>query len=78
MENPDWYSAYTSYQGEISQGRLTLLYQYQMMIKTITGMDFSNAGLLDHIHCIFEAIQMTTRVNHMITSPVILVDKNIF
>jgi glycine dehydrogenase len=78
FENPDWYSAYTSYQGEISQGRLTLLYQYQNMIKMITGMDIANAGLLDHIHCIFESIQMLSRVNKKIKNQVIIVDKNIF
>lgn len=78
LENPDWYTAYTSYQSEISQGRLTLLYQYQNMIKMFTGMDLANAGLLDHAHCLFEAIQMSIKVNNKIENPVILVDKNLY
>lgn len=78
LENPDWYSAYTSYQSEISQGRLTLLYQYQNMIKMITGMDIANAGLLDHMHSIFESIQLCYSINKNIDNPIILVDKNIY
>lgn len=78
LENPDWYSAYTSYQSEISQGRLTLLYQYQNMIKTITGMEIANAGLLDHMHCIFETIQLCYSINKKIDNPIILIDQNIY
>ena len=77
LENPAWYTAYTPYQPEISQGRLEALFAFQTVITDMTSLAISNASMLDESTAAAEAMTLARRTSKTSDDAVFLIDRNV-